>query len=147
MLLRPISEDRAIEFHARYLRLRERFGAFLAGLDWLVQANCPIKGVVVAKAPDGDACSISFTTVTIRLAFAMSISADSGVPTGNVVCTLMAPAFQVEPPVIASFTFNGNGTTNFEVPQGEDPVNMSTYAVDIALHLLGVALARPMPLA
>ena len=84
---------------------------------------------------------VTFRTVTISLRM-LCVLTEAGVASACVVCVLEKPSFSTEKKRIASFSFNGQGFTDHEVAQGEDPVEVEYMAPDIVLGLLDLALQQ-----
>lgn len=145
MQLKPNLVERIGYVDKRFNQLREKFSVFLTNLDYFAEPKCHIPGVKVTKAADGLSCSVAFATVVIEDRFLVSMRKDGSGPTGHVICTLEAPLFMEEVPLLGSFTFKGKGTTDFEPPANADPIEIDTHAAELVMHFVELALQRPMP--
>lgn len=141
MKLDPKTAERLIHAARRFDRIEQRFAEFKVALDWFKDPQGPLRSVTVELADDPRCIIVSFAAIKMSLRLLLVIP-DSGVATGQVICTKVLPKFDVVDPVLASFTFDAQGRTSFEVGANGDPVEMEQHAVDIVLHLVELA-ARP----
>ena len=128
----------------RFEQLKRPFQAFIERLACFAAPRCEVRGVVVTPTPDEFYFTVSFTTVTVGFRFLLALEANS-VAHGRVVCTLEKPTFTETKPVLGSFTFNGQGETDFEVAEGVDKLDIDFFAPEIVLHFINAALERPAP--
>lgn len=144
MQFKPLLQGQLIDLHNSHQRLRAKFNAFLTELEWFHEPDCPTPGVVVTRAQDGQSCTVAFASIVLHLHFAMRLEPNSGFPVGQVTCRVPASSLGAPPPIIGSFTFKGNGRTDFEVGQEADPIEIEQHATSIAAQFLAIALARPI---
>lgn len=141
MKLDPKTPERLIHAARRFDRIEQRFAEFKVALDWFKDPQGPLRSVTVELDDDPRCLTVSFATIKIALRLLLVIP-DSGIATGQVICTKVLPKIDVVDPVLASFAFDAQGRTSFEVGANSDPVEMEQHAVDIVLHLVELA-ARP----
>jgi hypothetical protein len=141
MKLDPKTLDRLIHAARRFDRIEQRFAEFKVALEWFKDPQGPLRSVTVELGDDPRCITVSFATIKVALRLLLVIP-DSGVATGQVICTKVLPKFGAIDRVLASFTFDAQGRTSFVVGPNDDPVEMEQHAVEIVLHLLEMA-ARP----
>ena len=123
----------------RFDRFTENFAAFTMALDDFADAQCPVRGVKITKSDDPHFFAVAYRTVTIDIRMLCELS-DTGTATARVICTLARPSFAMERKVLGSFTFDGQGVTDHEVDEGDDPVGMDYMAHEIVLSFVQLAL-------
>ncbi|MCK6407427.1 MAG: hypothetical protein L6Q60_15625, partial [Rhodocyclaceae bacterium] len=64
---------------------------------------------------------------------------------GITVCSRQIPGLYKERDILDSFTFLGNGSTDINVEQGRDPIEMEYHAIEIVLHFVQMAIQKPLP--
>lgn len=141
MKLDPKTPDRLIHAARRFDRIEQRFAEFKVALDWFKDPQGPLRSVTVELGDDPRCITVSFATIKVALRLLLVIP-DSGIATGQVICTKVLPKFGVVDRVLASFTFDAQGRTSFVAGANDDPVEMEQHAVEIALHFLELAV-RP----
>lgn len=144
MQFKPLSQGQMIDIHQRHQRLRAKFDAFVTELEWFHEPTCPVPGIAVTKAQDGQSCTVAFASVTLHLNFAMRMEPENNVPVGHVTCRVPASSLGAPPPIIGGFTFNGSGRTKFDASTDSDPIGIEEHAGSILTHFLAIALARPI---
>lgn len=128
----------------RYDRLKEGFSNFLKGSEYLTESSSSIKGLSLEASLDENHFDVMFAGITIRFFFLIAYSTD-GVLSGRVVVIRINPTFSDEKDIIGSFSFNSQGTTDFETLDGNDKLEIGYNAAEIVLHFLDQALAKPVP--
>ena len=142
MRLDPRTPDRLIHAARRFERIEQRFGEFNTALEWFRSPQCPLRQVTVEQGENSRCVIASFGTTKVALRLLLVLPED-GVATGQVICIRALPKFGVIDPPIASFTFDAQGRTSFEVGADGDPIEMGQHAVEIVMHVLEAA-ARPI---
>lgn len=61
------------------------------------------------------------------------------------MCSRQIPGLYKDSDILGSFTFLGNGHTDFEVEPGRDPIELEYDAEKIVLHFLNLAIDKPLP--
>lgn len=125
----------------RFDQLTQKFAAFVKTLEFFGESRCPVRGVLVTKTDDPLLVLVAYRTVTITVRMLCELS-DAGVGSGRVVCTLEKPSFTTEKKLVGSFSFNGQGFTDHEVADGEDPIELEYMAPEIVLSFLHLGLQQ-----
>ena len=123
----------------RFDRFTEHFVAFTTALDDFADAQCPVRGVKITKSDDLHSFAVTYRTVTIDIRMLCELS-DTGTATARVICTLARPSFSLDSKVLGSFGFDGQGISDHEVAEGDDPVGMDHMAREIVLSFVQLAL-------
>ncbi len=142
MRLDPRTLDRLIQAARRFERIEQRFAAFRAELEWFATPQCPLRAVTVESGDDSRCVIASFGTTKVVLRLLLVLP-EHGVATGQVICTRALPKFGIVDPTIASFTFDAQGRTSFELGEDGDLIEMEQHAVEILMHVLEAAV-RPI---
>lgn len=119
----------------RYVRLKEKFAEFAQGAEYFLDPGCEIKSVVVSVSENCEYFDAFFATIQIRFHFTVCYAADNSLR-GKVICILQSPSFTDTKKIIGTFTFNGQGEADFEVPKSADKIELAYSAVEIVLHFL-----------
>ena len=133
--------DRFASTERRFDQFTEKFAAFTKRLEFFSEPRCPVRGVLVTKTDDPLFLVVSFRTVAIGIRMLCELT-DTSTASARVVCTLDKPSFSIEKKPLGSFSFNGQGFTDHEIADGEDPVDLEYMAPEIVLNLLHLALQR-----
>ena len=141
MKLHPRLIDQFAIAERRFTQLTEKFAAFTKALEFFTDPRCPVRGVLITKTDDPLFLVVTYHTVAIGIRMLCELT-DTGVASARIVCTLEKPSFSVDKKVLGSFSFNGQGFTDHEVTEGEDPVEVEYMAPEIVLSLLHLALQR-----
>jgi hypothetical protein len=131
--------DRFVNAERRFNQFTKKFAEFVETLEFFKQQRCPVPGVEIKKTDDPLCVIAVYRTVSISLRMLCELSKDS-VALARVVCVLETPSFAAEKRILGSFTFNGQGFTDFEPEEGEDPLEVQYMAPEIVLHFLHLAL-------
>ncbi len=136
--------DRIDHVARRYARFKEGFASFLKGTEYLTDSSSPIKGLSLIASLDENHFDVLFVGITIRFSFLVVYGTD-GILSGRVVVVRVSPTFSDKKDIIGSFSFNSQGTTDFETLDGNDKLDIGYNAAEIVLHFLDQALAKPVP--
>ena len=136
--------DRAAYAQKRYGRLNEHFVQFLAGAAFLTEPASPVKGLAFSEALNANYFDAFFLGMQIRFRLHAYYGSDDAL-LGKVVVVREVPTFSEVSDIIGSFSFNGQGTTDFEVAEGADNIEMKYSAAEIILHFLDLSLGKPLP--
>ena len=128
----------------RYGRYKEIFKRFFNSAKLLTKPDTPVEGVVLKPLLDENYFDTFFGGMRIRFLFLESYGVDD-ILMGKIVAVRVWPTFSESPDIIASFTFDGEGFTDFEVADGNDKVNIEYKAAEIILLILDLALRKPFP--
>jgi hypothetical protein len=143
MKLIPNSHDKMIHVSRRYLDLKARFDGFFNGAQYLLDPSSKIVNLAFDTALEKDYFDVLFTGMQIRFKF-IPFALEDGSLHGSVYCLRESPRFIESKDIIANFTFNGRGITNFEVDEGSDALEIEYNAGDIIMHFVNQALAKPL---
>ncbi|MBU0910489.1 MAG: hypothetical protein KKA54_15705 [Proteobacteria bacterium] len=136
--------DRAEYAAKRYDSFKEAFVRFMKGAAYLTEPSSPIRGLSIEPSLDKNHFDVTFVGMTIRFCFLVQYGTDNAL-TGRVVIVRETPTFSDTPDIIGAFSFNGKGVTDFDVAEGDDKLEIEYNAVEIVLHFLDQALAKPFP--
>ncbi len=127
----------------RYGRYKEIFKRFFNSAKLLTEPDTPVEGVVFKPSLDENYFDIFFDGTRLRFLFLESYAADDTLM-GKIIAVRVWPTFSESPDIIASFTFDGEGFTNFEVADGHDKVNIEYKSAEIILLIFDLALRKPL---
>lgn len=133
--------DRFAIAERRFDQLTEKFAAFTKTLEFFAEPRCPVRGVLITKTEDPLFLVVTYRTAVIGIRMLCELT-ETGTASARIVCTLEKPSFSAEKQLLGSFSFNGQGFTDHEVAEGEDPVEVEYMAPEIVLSLLHLALQR-----
>lgn len=136
--------DRVDHVARRYARFNEGFSSLLKGAEYLTEPSSPIKGLSLNASLDQNFFEVLFAGMTIRFCFFVAYGID-GALAGRVGVVRVRPTFSDTQDIIGSFSFNGQGITDFDTSDGNDKLEISYNAAEIVLHFLDQALAKPLP--
>lgn len=125
----------------RFNQLTQRFAAFVKALDFFGEQRCPVRNVHVSTTEDPFFVYVKYRTATIAISMLCELS-ETGTASGRIACTLEKPSFTNDKQLIGSFGYNGQGFTDHEVSDGEDPVSLEYMAPEIVLSFLHLALQK-----
>lgn len=127
--------NKSIHAERRYVRLKEKFSEFARGAEYCLEPRCEVKGVVISISENREYFDALFATIQVRFQFTVCYAADNSLR-GKVICILQTPSFTDTKKIIGTFTFNGQGEADFEVPAGADKIELGYSAVELVLHFL-----------
>lgn len=130
----------------RHLRFRQVFVRFVERAKYLAEPDSPVKGIKLEASPQEDLLDVSFGGIQVRFLL-MVCYGDDGSPRGKVVCSRSVRNLADAIDFVGSFTFSGQGTTDFDFAQGDDGIEMEYHAIEIVLHFLNAAITMPLPIA
>ena len=135
--------DEIIHIERRYTRLTQIFAGFVERAQYFVEENSPLKALELKVSADGSSLDANFAGIHLRFQLLPGYG-DDGSVRGRVVCSRQIPGLYKESDILGSFTFLGNGNTDFEVEQGGDPIEMEYHAIEIVLHFVQMAIQKPL---
>lgn len=135
--------DEIIHVERRYTRLTQIFAGFVERAKYLVGENSPLKAFKLKVSADENSLDAIFAGIHLRFQLLPGYGEDGSVR-GRVVCSRQVPGLYKESDILGSFTFLGNGNTDFEVEQGSDPIEMEYHAIEIVLHFVQMAIQKPL---
>lgn len=135
--------DEIIRVERRYTRLTQIFASFVERAQYLVGENSQLKALKLKVSADGSSLDAIFAGIHLRFQLLPGYGEDE-VVRGRVVCSRQIPGLYKESDILGCFTFLGNGNTDFEVEQGNDPIEMEYHAIEIVLHFVQMAIQRPL---
>ncbi len=135
--------DEIIHIERRYTRLTQIFAGFVERAQYLVGENSRLKVLKLKVSADGSSLDAIFAGIHLRFQLLPGYGEDGSVR-GWVVCSRQIPGLYKESDILGSFTFLGNGNTDFEVEQGGDPIEMEYHAIEIVLHFVQMAIQKPL---
>ncbi len=139
MKIQPNLFDQFANAERRFNHLTEKFAAFIKALEFFAEPRCPVRDVLITNTEDPLYLVVTYRTVAVGIRMLCELT-DTGVASARIVCTLEKPSFTVDKKLLGSFSFNGQGFTDYEVADGEDPVEMEYMAPEIVLSFLHLAL-------
>lgn len=135
--------DRIAHVARHYSRIQDRFASFLKETEYLTKSSSPIKGLSINASLEDNYFDVLFAGMTIRFSLLVTYSSD-GVSSGRVVVVRVSPVFSDKKDIIGSFTFNGQGITDFESADDNDKLDIGYNASEIVLHFIDQAIAKPL---
>lgn len=135
--------DEITNFERRYTRLTQIFVDFVERAHYLVGEHSPLKALKLKVSVDGSSLEAIFAGIHLRFQLLPGYGEDGSVR-GRVVCSRQIPGLYKESDILGSFTFLGNGNTDFEVEQGSYPIDMEYHAIEIVLHFVQMAIQKPL---
>lgn len=141
MELTKRAETRIVHAERQYLRLNRVFSSFVERASFLEGSQSPLTTFKPLASPDGDSLDVVGVGIHLKFVFLLCYGQD-GTPKGRVVCLRETPRFSEAKDIIGSFTFSGSGTTDFEIKDGEDTVEMDYHTIEIILHFVDQAIAK-----
>lgn len=136
--------ERIAHVDKRYVRFRQVFATFVERAQLLVGPDSNIKGLRLETSAQENILDVFFAEMQIRFLLLVCYGED-GSPRGRVVCSREIPNLSDTNDILGSFSFSGQGATDFDVEQGHDPVEMEYHAIEIVLHFLNLAIGKPLP--
>jgi hypothetical protein len=136
--------DQANSSLKKYGRFKEIFKRFFNSANFLTAPDTPVEGVVFKPFLDENYFDTYFDGMRIRFLFLQNYVSDDELM-GKIVAVRVWPTFSETPDIVASFTFDGEGFTEFEIANGQDKVNIEYKAAEIILLVLDQALRKPFP--
>lgn len=127
-----------------YRRLKQVFAGFVERASFIEDAQCSVKGIKLTTSPAGDSLEVSVAGIHVRFVFLLCYESD-GTPRGKIICTREVPVISDNKDILGSFTFSGQGITDFEVNDGGDQIEMEYHALEIVMHFVDFAIAKPLP--
>lgn len=127
--------NRITQAGRRYAKFQEAFASFIKGAEYFSNPQGEIKGVELVVPQGLGYFDVKLATIQIRFHFTICYAADDSLR-GKVVCVLQPQPFSDTKKILGSFTFNGQGETDFEVPVGEDKIELNYSAIEIVSHFL-----------
>lgn len=136
--------DEIIHVERRYARLAQIFAEFVERAQYLAGENSPLKTLKLQVSADGNSLDAIFAGIHLRFQL-LPVYGEDGSVRGRVVCSRQVPGLYKDSDVLGSFTFFGNGNTDFNVEEGGDPIDMEYHAIEIVLHFVQMAIQKPLP--
>jgi len=128
----------------RHLRFRQIFVRFIEKAQYLAEPDSPIKGIKLEASTQEDLLKVSFGGIQVRFLLVVCYG-DDGSPRGKVVCSRAVRNLSDTIDFVGSFTFSGQGITDFDFAQGDEDIEMEYHAIEIVLHFLNAAITMPLP--
>lgn len=128
----------------RFTRLAQVFAGFVERAHYLVGEESPFKALKLEASTDGNFLDATFAGIRVRFQLLPGYGEDRSVR-GRVMCSRQIPGLYKDSDILGSFTFLGNGHTDFEVEPGRDPIELEYDAEKIVLHFLNLAIDKPLP--
>lgn len=124
----------------RYDQLKVHFADFAKSLDYFANPRPDVPGVKITVI-DTNTVTATLADITVRFNLLPLLTADNVIK-GRVICRLENEEFRKngDRPLLGTFTFGGNGKTDFRSAESEDEVMVQYNAVEIAVHYLALAL-------
>lgn len=135
--------QRMAQVERKLNRFRAVFSGFIEGAKWLKQPSFPVQGIELQASPQNDYLDVFFSGVCIRFMLILAYREDGEI-CGRVLCLRQIPVLSDKRDVIGTFSFSGQGTTDFEVDVGDDPIDMEYCAGVIVLHYFDQAIKLPL---
>ena len=139
MKLTPDAFNRLIQTDPRFNRFDEKFKLFLQQLTFFNEPRCPLKGAVVEAAADARAVTVKYRTVTLTLRLLFQLNEQNS-PLARVEASIVRPGDSKSIENLGAFTFNPQGSTDFEPEADGDPIDLEGKALEIVVHFLTLAL-------
>ena len=123
----------------RYGRLQNLFNEFCAQIINLQKEDARLDLLEVEQS--GNILSITFLDRKIVAKFSSSVD-DNGGQKGYISCLLLSPTDDDKPKLIEKFSFNGQGNTNIETNNENDPyvINDRSDAIGIILNWAAISI-------
>jgi len=128
----------------RFTRFLQIFAGFVERAQYLIEENSKFKSFQLEISAEGNRLDAIFAGIRVRYQLLPSYGEDRSVR-GRVMCLRQIPGLCDDNDILGSFTFMGNGITDFEVEPGHDPIELENDAVKIVLHFIALAIDKPLP--
>lgn len=136
--------ERIAQVDKRHVRFMQIFATFVERVQFLGGPNSTIKGIKLEAAAQENILDVFFAGIRIRFLLLVCYGEDAS-PRGRVVCSRKIQNLFDTNDIVGSFTFSGQGVTDFDVEQGHESVEMEYHAIDIVLHFVNLAIGKPLP--
>ncbi|MDP3087651.1 MAG: hypothetical protein Q8M99_05630 [Methylotenera sp.] len=135
--------EKTVHFDKRYPALVDGFERFYRGSQFLINSKWKIPGFLFEPPTGNNYFDVFFAGM--RLRFQMVATAlEDGSLLGTIYCLRITPKFKELEDVIGSFTYNGQGITDFEVEENKDRIEIEHMAPEIIVNFINLALLKPL---